>query len=85
MAIRQKVTRAINAARFSSAYDAPANAAITAFLEAAAEEGWRMCRDEATEEMGQQGKNEWWKPNNGTVQDVYRAMLAASPKFEWDK
>ena len=35
-------------------YIKDANAAITALLEAAAEEGWRMCRVEATEEMVKQ-------------------------------
>ncbi len=51
-----------------------ADAAITAFLEAAAKEGWRMRLDEATDEMIREGESV-----------VYRAMLAAAPKFEWDK
>ena len=58
-----------------------ADAAITAFLDAAAKEGWSMYRDEATDAMleagmGEDGPN-WPEPS-------WRAMCAASPKFELD-
>ena len=58
-------------------------AAITVFLEAAAEDGWHMRPDEATEEMirnafGTDGAQGWRKT-------AYRAMLAVAPEFEWNK
>ena len=54
-----------------------ADSTITAFLEAAAEQGWHMRPDDATEEM----------INTRIVSEeiAYRAMNAAAPKFEWDK
>ncbi len=52
-------------------------AAINAFLEAAAEQGWHMRPDEATEEMVGAVQSGGWQ-----VQD-YRAMLAAAPEFKW--
>ena len=63
-----------------------AAAGITAFLEAAAEKGWHMRPDEATEEMLSAGLNvvpgsdDW-----ATFDDIYRAMLAPAPEFEVDK
>ena len=77
MTIPTKVARAIDDARFSSSFDAQATAAINAFLAAAAEEGWHMRPDEATEEMV--------KVSGSYCPETYRAMLAASPKFEWNK
>ncbi len=96
MTIREKVARAIGEARTPTgrelrgddlahlvAYHGPeATAAITAFLEAAAEEGWRMCRDEATEEMVVAGCRH---ENMGDMAGRYHAMLAAADEFEWDK
>ena len=81
MTIREKVALALRHARLE---EDDVDVAITAFLEAAAEDGWHMRPDEATEEMAQQGKLEWWK-HEGSVEDVYRAMHAAAPEFEWDK
>lgn len=54
-----------------------AAAAINAFLAAAAEEGWHMRPDEATEEMIVAGGN------HDHVGDGYEAMHNAAPKFEW--
>ena len=49
MSIRDQVRNAIF--RYEPFSDKQATAAINAFLAAAAEEGWRMAKDEATEEM----------------------------------
>ena len=91
MTIREKVARAIDPGAFKeqvrSSHDRRplakmvATAAITAFLEAAAEEGWHMRPDEATgamEEagMGEDGPN-WPVPS-------WRAMCKAAPEFEWN-
>ncbi len=65
-----------------------ATAAINAFLTAAAEEGWRIARDEATKKMISAGKKvPFLEPNfsNSYPDKIYRAMLAAAPEFEWDK
>ena len=103
MSIREKVARAINRTTTSHQplahdgrlSDKQAAAAIAAFLEAAAEQGWHMRPDEATEEMGE----EWAKlaleriqrAVEGDMQTVgmvkgamenYRVMSAAAPKFE---
>ena len=81
MTIRAKVARAIDAARFSSSFDAQATAAIDAFLAAAAEDGWRMARDKATRPMTiaaeKMGAGEAW------AEDCWAAMRAAEPEFEW--
>ena len=78
-------------------YTKDANAAITALLAAAAEEGWRMCRVKATEEMDEAGLDDpkadycdqcmqaGHTRNSGWPGVIWDAMLAASPKFEWDK
>lgn len=59
-----------------------ATATITAFLEAAAEQGWNMRPDEATEEMQMAAVH---VALNWEAQ-TWHAMLAAAPKFdEWDK
>lgn len=99
MSIREKVARAMyereivggnwddEATGTKMAFRDEVEAAITAFLEVAAEQGWRMRPDEATEEMGNSGAATWdvgsgpW--NN--LSTSYRAMLAAAPPFEWDK
>ena len=60
-----------------------ATAAITAFLEAAAEEGWHMRPDEATEAMKIGITAAWLEEKPPTY--MYRAMLAAAPPFEWDE
>lgn len=62
-----------------------ADDAITAFLEAAAEQGWHMRPDEATEGMGRRGMSVAPMLYYNEVGPVYRAMLAAAPPFEWDK
>ena len=69
-----------------------ADAAITAFLEAAAEQGWHMRPDVATEQMlFKAHKAQVWSPelgpSIGASQDraKWQAMNAAAPKFEWDK
>jgi hypothetical protein len=69
-------------------------AAITAFLEAAAEPdeqtgvSWHMRPDEATEAIIRAGKKvKFLEPDlsTGYPDKIYRAMLAAAPEFEWDK
>lgn len=54
---------------------------ITAFLEAAAEEGRHMWPDEATEEMiiAVGPAPDYW------IENCYIAMQAAAPEFEWGK
>ncbi len=59
------------------------SAAIKTFLEAAAEQGWHMRPDEATEKMLYAGPQAQSRGNVG--RDRYRSMLAAAPEFEWDK
>lgn len=93
MTIREKVARAIDpeAWRFWDWGEmerqrcdetlAITDDVITAFLEAAAERGWHMRPDEATEEMVKRGSV--LHPDFNRAR--YRAMLAAAPKFEWDK
>ena len=91
MTIREKAARAIIAwVRDQELVDAvwsehadQADAAITAFLEAAAEDGWHMRPDEATEEMLNSCPQAQSRGNVG--RDRYRALRAAAPKFEWDK
>ncbi len=55
------------------------DAAITAFLEAAAEEGWHMRPDEATADMCRAVEGHFARPSQ------WRAMLAAAPEFEGNK
>ena len=64
-----------------------ATAAVTTFLQAAAEQGWHMRPDEATEEMLSRGMNivpgqdDWT-----TFVEIYRAMLAdPTAQFELDR
>ncbi len=102
MTIREKVARAMMADtddapvnQWDSAnrvtkdiYLGNTDVAIATFLAAAAEEGWRLVRDEATEEMSKAYRNMAragdFKGNKHCLFDyeAYRAMLAASPKFE---
>ena len=60
-----------------------AGACINAFLEATAEQDWHLRPDEATEEMVKQMWGFIWRNDRGPT--VYRAILVAAPKFEWDK
>jgi len=78
MNILEKVTRAMDDKAFDH-FDIPVVVAlvITAFLKAAAEAGWHMRPDEATEEMID-GVTE-----PGGIEEYYRAMQAAAPEFEW--
>jgi hypothetical protein len=69
-------------ARQTSKYLSEATAAITAFLAAAAEEGWHMRPDEATEEMTEAGWDADTRLNTDPMKAVYHAMLAAAPEFE---
>jgi hypothetical protein len=79
----------------SGSYD-NATAAITAFLEAAAAEGWHMQPDEATEEMVYQaeGISDFVLPKGldtsreGRWAEMKMALGVANeaaPEFEWDK
>lgn len=104
MTIREKVARAILLRRSQSDYrhtDVKGNwlidhdkeiatTAITAFLEAAAEQGWHMRPDEATEAMAHAGNgfkytSDYTREEDAALRIKYRAMLAVSPEFEWDK
>ncbi len=64
---------------------------ITAFLAAAAEQGWRMRRDTISLTManayGNVARKGLYEGNAHCAFDhkAHRAMLAAAPKFEWDK
>ena len=63
-----------------------ATSAITAFLEAAAEQGWHMRPDEPTEEMTHAAwEGRYTVKTALSNEGIYRAMLTAAPKFEWDK
>ena len=57
-----------------------ADAAIHTFLETAAEQGWHMRPDKATEEMDTAGHKWCWE--NGAPK-CWRDMLAAAPEFKW--
>ena len=94
MTIREKVEQAVRIQtphiHSKRQYEYMSTAAITAFLEAAAEQGWRMCRDEATEEMAHKANGfDYTSPftmrQDSELMDKYRLMLAAGDKFEWDK
>ena len=60
-----------------------ATAAITAFLEAAAEKGWHMRPDFATAKM-RVAATESVPKDGSRAQGRYDAMLAAAPEFKWD-
>ncbi len=59
-----------------------ADAAITAFLEAAADKGWHMRPDEAAEEMVTAGHGWCWLDG---APKCWRDMGKAAPPFEWRK
>jgi len=96
MTIREKVAQAIQFPDRGRAASIKANAiagiAITAFLEAAAEDGWHMHPDKATREMVNSASkagyhssdsDEW---SDRELAREYRAMLAdPTAEFEWDK
>ncbi len=87
MSIREKVAQAIVAHQMSrhavhgTSLDEAA-AAITAFLEAAAEQGWKMVPEGPTGEMELIGNEAWLEEKAAGY--IYRAMCRAA-KFEWDK
>ncbi len=69
-------------------YRSNAAVAIETFLEAAAEKGWHMRPDEATEEMLLAGSKPLYTEGRflkGALYAHWKAMLAAAPEFEWDK
>ncbi len=104
MSILERVARAIVAKQMEN-HDVrgtsldDADAAITAFLEAAGEQGWQLVPREATEEMGEawaklaverikravKGDKQSVLGMVGASLENYRAMLAAAPEFELDK
>ena len=96
MTIRERVGQAIeplsdgklSAEEFDARRNRKADHAITVFLEAAAEEGWRMRPDEATEEMAHKANgfnytSPYTMRQDSELMDKYRLMLAAGDKFEW--
>ncbi len=63
---------------------------INAFLAVAAESGWHMRPDEATEEMVHTANDfgytsAYTMRQDSQLIDQYRAMLAAAPEFKWGK
>ncbi len=54
---------------------------INAFLAVAAEKGWHMRPDEATEEMAHAARH---SPIGEDCLGPYHAMLAAAPEFKWE-
>lgn len=62
-----------------------ADRTITAFLKAAAEDGWHMQRDEATEKMCDAGWDVQTIADKDHMATIHRAMQAASDEFELDK
>ena len=97
MNIREKVARAIDPQWFGDSGKVLCNykdqdknyqnrarknatAAITAFLEAAAEQGWQLVPREPTKDMKNIGAEAWLEEKPADY--IYRAMLAAAPKYE---
>ena len=80
---REKVAREIRQMMFETSNfptsDEIATAATNAFLKAAAEQGWHMRPDEATEEMIIAGGN------HHHIGDGYEAMHNAADEYAWDK
>lgn len=76
MTIREKVAKALHRAGYNPQIEEPGltTAAINVFLAAAAEQGWHMRPDEATEEMDAAG-----------AADIYHATLAAAPGSGFDE
>ncbi len=95
MTIRERVAQALRATDGDrpdpgQLFDHLAATAITALLEAAAEEGWHMRRDEATEEMAHAANgfsyvSEYTMRQDKELIDKYRAVMEAAPPFELDK
>ena len=56
---------------------------INTFLKAAAEQGWHMRPDKATEAMKIASTAAWLEEKPPTY--MYCTMLAAAPEYEWDK
>ncbi len=87
--IREAVARAVVAKQMEN-HDVrgtsldEADAAITAFLEAAAEQGWHMRPDEATVKMRVAASESAVQPpkDGSRAQTTYGAMLAAAPPFD---
>ena len=98
MSITEKVARAIcdNVLANQNRVPSMATAAITAFLEAVAEKGWRLVRVEPTEAMRKAGMEEaplnYYEDGPSSrrrismdtdeVGPVFRAMCDATPKYE---
>ena len=63
-------------------------AAITAFLDAAAKQGWNMRPDEADGHMCNHGAVIWREGGGASINQrcgvIYTVMTEAAPKFEWD-
>ncbi len=90
MTIRERVTTALRHTALDDDIVDVVDAAITAFLEAAAEEGWHMRPDEATEEMAHEANgfsyvSEYTMRQDLALIDKYHAMQAVATEFEWDK
>lgn len=85
MNIREKVVQVLDSKAFDH-FDTSAlvTLIVTAFLEAATERGWHMQPDETDPDMYDAGEAVL-DTENGNLFTAYRAMLAAAPKFEWDK
>lgn len=67
-------------------WELPANAAITAFLEVAAERGWSIRPDKATAEMIETvAAGSEMAGIRLLIQGFDEALNAAAPPFEWDK
>ena len=62
-----------------------ADAAFASIVLVAAERGWHLRPDEATDEMAMTGIEQSWAEHDWAP-DVYRTMLAdPTAQFEWDK
>ncbi len=86
MSIQRKVAVALAATNHDrpepgQLYNHLATVAITAFLEAATEQGWKLVPDKATEDMIKFGSEKERVGYYGAGV-VYHTMLAAAPKFE---
>ena len=89
--IREKVARAISGAEFMDCYshhdwrghEEEATAAIKAFLEAAAEQGWQLVPEDLTEEMIAAAEElTGQKLGHVAMNMEWHIKLAAAPKFE---
>ncbi len=87
-----KETMTIAAPEPDQLYNFLAGVTIELFLQVAAEQGWHMRPDEATEEMieaimggTEKFESDMLKFCRHWKHKDYHAMLAAAPKFEWRK